>query len=107
MKTFGQTIKGKRKSLGLSLRQVREKVFNDKGGAISVSYLNDIEQERRNPPSGSIIVQLAKVLDINKYELLMMADKVDPELEQYMNIPEHVELFRKIIGRNKQKKRRV
>lgn len=106
MKNFGQTIKEKRQSLKLSLRQICQQVLNDDGDPISVSYLNDIEQSRRNAPSGAIIVQLAKVLTIDKDELLRIADKVDPELEQYLKNPKHVELFRKIINRNDQKKKK-
>ena len=80
-KVFGRKIKEQRHRLDLSLRKVCETVRNEDGKAISVSYLNDIEQSYRNPPGGKIIVQLATVLELDAQELLNLAGKVDPVIE--------------------------
>ena len=94
---FGDKIKKQRLLLGLSLRKVRESVNNEDGKSISVSYLNDIEQGRRNPPTGKIIVQLANVLKLNLQELLNLAGKVDPVIEDMVSKEARVGvLFRRI-----------
>jgi transcriptional regulator with XRE-family HTH domain len=95
--TFGQNIKQQRLRLEYSLRKVCEAVLNDDGNAISVSYLNDIEQGRRNPPTGKVVVQLAKVLNLDVQELLGKAGKVDPIIEDAVNKEVEVGvLFRRI-----------
>jgi len=107
---FGSKIKKKRLQLELSLRKVCEVVRNEKGDAISVSYLNDIEQGRRNPPSGKIVVQLAVVLKLDPHDLLNLAGKVNPAIEDAVNkdaevgilfrrIAEHFERNPKIVER--------
>lgn len=109
---FGSKIKAKRLQLGLSLRKVCAVVNNDEGNPISVSYLNDIEQERRKPPSGKIVVQLAEVLGLGSQDLLNLAGKVNPAIEEAVNkdaevgvlfrrIAEHIERDPKIVDRIK------
>lgn len=78
---LGRKIKQKRLQLGLSLRKVCDSVLNDEDKPISVSYLNDIEQGHRKSADGKIIVQLAEVLKLNIQELLNLAGKVDPLIE--------------------------
>jgi len=94
---FGKKIKQERLHLDLSLRRVCEAVLGDKGKSISVSYLNDIEQGYRNPPDNRIIVQLAKVLKLEPQELLNLAGKVHPVIEDAVSKKTEVGvLFRKI-----------
>lgn len=103
-KKFRDRIKQRRQELGLSLRKVCETVKNEDGKPISVSYLNDIEQGHRKPPSASIVAQLATALDLPKDELLDLADKPDPEIEEAMKNPETrkqiAELYRKYVKGN-------
>jgi len=98
---FGEKIKKQRHRLDLSLRKVCEVVKNDDGKSISVSYLNDIEQGHRKPPSGRIIVQLAKVLELDPHELLNIAGKVDPEVEDAVKDVEVGVLFRRLLQKNR------
>jgi transcriptional regulator with XRE-family HTH domain len=99
---FAQKIKKQRQDLGLSLRKVCEDVLNEDGKKISVSYLNDIEQGHRNPPSGKIIIQLAKVLNLDAPELLSLAGKADPVIEDAITEDAEVGvLFRRIIQKAK------
>jgi len=93
---FGKKIKQERLNLDLSLRKVCEAVVGDKGKPISVSYLNDIEQGYRNPPDNKIIIQLAKVLKLEPQELLNLAGKVHPIIEDVSKKTEVGVLFRKI-----------
>ena len=94
---FGNKIKKQRLHLGLSLRKVCESVCNEEGKPISVSYLNDIEQGYRKPPTGKIVVQLATILKIDPQELLNLAGKVDPVIEDMVSKDAKVGvLFRRI-----------
>jgi transcriptional regulator with XRE-family HTH domain len=100
---FGKKIKEQRLRLGLSLRKVCESVLNEDGKSISVSYLNDIEQGHRKPPGGRIIIQLAEVLKLNSQELLNLAGKVDPFIEDAVSKEAEVAvLFRRIAERYEQ-----
>ncbi len=97
MGALGNKIKQKRRELKLSLFKVCEKVINEETKKpISVSYLNDIEQGYRLKPAGSIVVQIADALGLNRDELLGLADKADPELEKGLKNPKLAELFRMI-----------
>ncbi|MHB8155075.1 MAG: helix-turn-helix domain-containing protein [Candidatus Omnitrophota bacterium] len=94
---FGNKIKKQRLHLELSLRKVCESVCNEDGKPISVSYLNDIEQGYRKPPTGKIVIQLATILKIDPQELLNLAGKVDPVIEDTVSKDAKVGvLFRKI-----------
>lgn len=73
MKTFGQIIAEARKALGLSQKDLAAKVRKEDGEPISPQYLNDIEHDRRNPPSEFIIEQLAKHLKLLKDPLMAAA----------------------------------
>ncbi len=80
----------------MSLRKVCQSVLGDKGKQISVSYLNDIEQGYRNPPKNKIIVQLAEVLELEPQELLNIAGKVHPVIEDVGKEAKASVLFREL-----------
>lgn len=98
---FGLFIKKIRNDKGLSLRKVCDSVKNEKGDPISVSYLNDIERGYRKPPVGAIVVQIAEVLGTDKTQLLELADKPDPELEEAIRDPKMAEMFRRMMEKEK------
>lgn len=77
MKTFGQIIAEARKALGISQKDLAEKILKEDGKAISPQYLNDIEHDRRDPPSEFLIVQFAKELKLKK-EFLIAAGGLWP-----------------------------
>jgi transcriptional regulator with XRE-family HTH domain len=65
MPTFGEVVSTARQSLGLSQRQVAARVKKEDGKHISPQYLNDIERERRVAPSEPVILDFAKVLQLD------------------------------------------
>ena len=73
MKTFGQIISGARKALGISQKDLAAKIRKEDGKPISPQYLNDIEHDRRDPPSESFIEQFAKHLRLSKEHLIAAA----------------------------------
>jgi len=77
-KTFGETVKNLRIKAGIGLRELARII--DK----SAGYLSDVENGRVPPPSEAIILEIAKALEVDKSELLIVARKVDPELSEYV-----------------------
>src|ERR1700689_3448144 len=78
--TFGTQLAEARKSLGLSQKDLASKITKDDGEAISPQYLNDIEHDRRNPPSEDMINQFAKQLKLPVEMLFYLAGKLPEEL---------------------------
>ena len=64
MKTFGQLISELRKERGLTQKALAAQVKKKDGIAIGIAYINDIEHDRRNPPSPDFLAQLATVLGV-------------------------------------------
>jgi transcriptional regulator with XRE-family HTH domain len=74
---FGKKLRTLRTSKGLTLRQLAEAV------GISFTYLSKIENGKvQYTPAPDTIRALAKALDVDALELLRLADKVPPELEE-------------------------
>ena len=73
--TFGEVITRARKDKKLSQKQVAAGTLKEDGPAISAQYLNDIEHDRRNPPSEYIVRQLADALDLDLDYLLFLAGR--------------------------------
>ena len=73
--TFGEAITLARKDKKLSQKQVAAGTLKEDGQAISAQYLNDIEHDRRNPPSEYIVRQLADTLDLDLDYLLFLAGR--------------------------------
>jgi transcriptional regulator with XRE-family HTH domain len=82
LKTFGQIISEARKELELSQKELAARVRKEDGEAISPQYLNDIEHDRRNPPSEYIIRQLAKHLKLKEEPLVAAAGMWPEDLQQ-------------------------
>ena len=103
MKTFGQIIAEARKALGLSQKDLAAKVLKEDGEPISPQYLNDIEHDRRNPPSEFIIEQFAKHLKLSKEPLIAAAGMWPADIQQKLRTadPKVVEqaftAFRKVL----------
>lgn len=83
--TFGQIISGARKKLGLSQKQLAERIKKENGESISPQYLNDIERDRRNPPSEYLIAQLSKELKLSKDYLLLAAGTLPREVKEELS----------------------
>jgi transcriptional regulator with XRE-family HTH domain len=91
--TFGQIISEARRKLGISQKQLADRVKKENRESISPQYLNDIERDRRNPPSEHLITQLAKELKLKKNYLLLAAGTLPEEDKEILgdSDPEEVE----------------
>lgn len=75
---FGRTLKEYRNKAGIGLRDFAGRV------GISPGYLSDLENEKVAPPSEKHILEMARALGIEKDLLLKAAEKVDPEVSEYV-----------------------
>ncbi|MDQ6857483.1 MAG: helix-turn-helix domain-containing protein [Chloroflexota bacterium] len=96
MPTFGSEIRKARIEKGLSLREVASKVDKDPepGRAdehISLQYLNDIEHNRRNPPSPHVTAQLAKLLGLSSDYLLYLSGELPKDIRNARVGPERLD----------------
>ena len=83
-KQFGSVLMSARQKLGISLRELGERVRKPDGSPFSPQYLNDVEHGRRNPPDEPVIRQLAAALELDSEVLLALAGR-DPEaVKEYL-----------------------
>jgi transcriptional regulator with XRE-family HTH domain len=82
MKTFGTLISEARRAKGLSQKDLAAKVKKEDGQAISAQYLNDIEHDRRNPPSEYLISQIAEATGLSKDVLCLAAGTIPTDLQR-------------------------
>jgi transcriptional regulator with XRE-family HTH domain len=77
--TFGARIRQLRGGKGFTQRDLAEEVTKRLRGAekrrFGVSYLSKIESEKFGPPSDSVIIELAAVLEVDSDELLALAKR--------------------------------
>jgi transcriptional regulator with XRE-family HTH domain len=92
MVTFGQVISQARKRAGLSQKEVAARVKKEDGSPISPQYLNDLEHDRRHPPSEALLRQLAVVLDLPFDYLCFVAGQLPPDLRGAAGSPERVQV---------------
>ena len=63
------------------LESEKKHIKKDDGMEISAQYLNDIEHDRRNPPSEKIIEQFAEELKLDKDVLCLIAGTVPKDVQ--------------------------
>ena len=101
--TFGAKIAEARKALGLSQKDLAAKILKEDGQPISAQYLNDIEHDRRNPPSEDMIKQFAKNLNIEREVLFYLAGKLTEDMKRTSVEPEKIvaayQAFRKALSK--------
>lgn len=89
--TVGQAIAQARKRLEISQKDLARRVIKEDGAAISPQYLNDIERDRRNPPSSYLLDQFAQALDIPHEYLHFLARQLPEDIPEGEYEPERVQ----------------
>jgi len=89
--TAGDIISTGRKRAGLTLKEVAAQVVKEDGTPISLSYLNDVEHNRRPAPSPHLLKQLADTLHLSYEYLLFLAGDLPDDLQDDSYTPEAVE----------------
>jgi len=102
--TFGQYIAKRRKELGLSQKELAEKILKEDGFHISPQYLNDLERNRRNPPGEYLLHQFSIVLSIDEDFLSYLTDGLPADARRLSDDPQQVaaalRAFRKTLRGN-------
>lgn len=89
--SFGQVITTARRQAGLSQKDLAARVRKEDGEPISPQYLNDLERNRRNPPSEHLLRQLAYELGISEEYLFFVAGQFPEDLRKGSFEPHSVE----------------
>jgi transcriptional regulator with XRE-family HTH domain len=79
--TFGQVIAEARKNIPLTLREAAEHILKEGGESISFQYLSELENDRRNPPSGHLIEAIARAYKISPAYLYLKAHRLPPDID--------------------------
>ncbi len=99
--TFGQIVAEARKQAGLSQKDLAARIIKEDGAPISPQYLNDIERDRRNPPSEYLIGEFARKLNLDADYLYYVAGQMPQDLRDGSRRPEEVQrafvAFRKAL----------
>jgi transcriptional regulator with XRE-family HTH domain len=76
--TFGKKLRELRIKSAVGLRELARLIDKSPG------YLSDVEQGHVPPPSEDVILKIAAALNADKRELLTVAQKMDPEISNYV-----------------------
>jgi transcriptional regulator with XRE-family HTH domain len=100
--TFGKIISESRKRLGLSQKDLAARIKKEDGAPISAQYLNDIEHNRRNAPTGSLILEFARELKLDKDFLTLVAGTLPEDLQNAVaqspeRVAEAIKAFRRTM----------
>jgi transcriptional regulator with XRE-family HTH domain len=91
--TFGSRIRELRQAKNMTLRDVAKKV------KVTFTYLSKIENQKLSFgefPSDELIVRLARALDVDPDELLILAQKVPEAIRK--RVLQRPDVFRRLAG---------
>lgn len=78
MSEFGKFIRERREKLKISLRGFAKEI------GVSGAYISKMERGKDSVPTPATIFKMAKVLEIDPDILLALADKMDPDVQEYL-----------------------
>lgn len=91
--SFGERVRELRQAKRLTLRDLAAKV------GVGFTYLSKVENERldfADFPSDDLICRVAKALDADADELLLLAEKIPPQIKR--RVLERPDAFRRLAG---------
>jgi transcriptional regulator with XRE-family HTH domain len=103
--TFGKIIYNARKHKNLNLRQCAALIMKEDNTPISFQYLNNVEKDRKKPPSEYIINQLSKVLDVPIELLYFYAEIFPKNLDKNADKDKIIEAYKYFVKSLAQKTR--
>jgi transcriptional regulator with XRE-family HTH domain len=71
-----------RKGARISQKELAARILKEDGTPISPQYLNDLERDRRNPPSEAMLLQLAAELRLAPEYLSFVAGQLPGDLRR-------------------------
>ena len=75
-RSFGIALRERRRTAGLSQRQLAESV------SLDFSYISKLENDRLPPPAADTVVQICRALSIPPGELLALAGKIPSQVHE-------------------------
>jgi transcriptional regulator with XRE-family HTH domain len=98
-RNFGGEIARLRVDRGYTIREFAKKVIKEDQKPMSASYLCDIEQGRKNPPSVVVIRRMAEELEADFDRLMDLAERTPPDIKEMLQGNEEA---RKMLRKAKQ-----
>ena len=100
--SFGKVLSETRKERGVSQKELASLIKKEDGNPISPQYLNDLERDRRNPPSEFLLKQLARELGLDQDYLFYVAQQYPEDLHDGSIPPDRVaaafQAFRRVLN---------
>lgn len=106
MLSFGKALKDTREKAGVRQKDLASAVIKENGIPISAAYLNDLEHDRRQPPSDHLIEQLAAALNLpDANYFYYLANRLPPTFRalpqaDISNITEAFRAFTTVVKNN-------
>jgi transcriptional regulator with XRE-family HTH domain len=89
--SFGTIIAEARKKKGMSQKDLAAQIKKEDGQPISPQYLNDLERDRRNPPSSHFLKQFAEELGLSLDYLSYLARQLPDDVADDPHSSERVD----------------
>ncbi len=80
MAGFGEALKGARKAKGYTLKKLAGNI------GTSISYLSDIEHDRKPPPSLELVSKMEEFLGVNDDTLVSLANQIRKSIKATSNL---------------------
>ena len=96
---FGGTVRKMREQHRISQRDLADKL------GIDYSYISKFENGHQDPPSEEIIIKMAEIFGVNKYDLIILAGKTPTDFARLIRINNDVQKYlEKIIKEQEEHK---
>ena len=102
MKSFGECLRQLRKEKRITQRELAKQINVD------FTYISKIETGALQPPSEDIIIKIAKILEINAEQMIILGKKIPTTYKDFIVEDELAELFlREVPKMSEEKKDKV
>lgn len=102
MKSFGEHLRQLRKDKRITQRELADKI------KVDFTYISKIETGALQPPSEDVIIKIAKVLEVDEEQMIMLGKKIPSSYKEFIVEDELAELFlREVPSMTEEKKDKV
>lgn len=102
MMSFGEKLRQLRKDKRITQRELAKKI------GVDFTYISKIETGALEPPSEKIIFKISKILNVDEYDMVVLAKKIPTEYKEVIIGNELADLFlRRVPTMSNEKKERI